>query len=103
MQTIGLDAAEDEPSKVSYNEGRSKIRYRNKHPSAKVAQAAVAKAIAVLEEFYAKAADATSLVQTRQPEGISDKPYKGMGGASGGIIGMLEVIGVGLQYETTVN
>ena len=63
MQTIGLDAAEDEPSKVSYNEGRSKIRYRNKHPSAKVAQAAVAKAIAVLEEFYAKAADATSLAQ----------------------------------------
>merc|ERR1719327_2216670 len=59
---------------------------------AKVAQDAVAKAISVLQEFYAKAADATSLVQTRQPEGISDKPYKGMGGASGGIIGMLEVI-----------
>ena len=70
---------------------------------AKVAQDAVAKAISVLQEFYAKAADATSLVQTRQPEGISDKPYKGMGGASGGIIGMLEGIGVGLQYETTVN
>merc|ERR1719243_74422 len=59
---------------------------------AKVAQAAVAKAIAVLEEFYAKAADATSLAQMDQPEGISDKPYKGMGGASGGIIGMLQVI-----------
>merc|ERR1719451_31708 len=59
---------------------------------AKVAQDAVAKAISVLEEFYAKAADATSLVQTRQPEGISDKPYTGMGGASGGIIGMLQVI-----------
>jgi predicted nucleic acid-binding Zn-ribbon protein len=59
---------------------------------AKVAQAAVAKAIAVLEEFYAKAADATSLAQMDQPEGISDKPYTGMGGASGGIIGMLQVI-----------
>merc|ERR550537_34608 len=53
------------------------------------AQTAVAQALTVLKEFYAKAAEATALVQ--QPE-IFDKPYKGMGGDSGGVVGMLEVI-----------
>merc|ERR1719316_2408423 len=62
---------------------------------AKVAQDAVAKAISVLQEFYAKAADATALVQqdpASDAPATFDKPYKGMGGASGGIIGMLQVI-----------
>merc|ERR1719316_1867999 len=43
----------------------------------------------VLKEFYAKAADATALVQ--QPP-IFDEPYKGMQGMKGGPIGLLEVI-----------
>merc|ERR1719238_2382250 len=62
---------------------------------AKVAQAAVAKALTVLQEFYAKAADATALVQqdpASDAPATFDKPYTGMGGASGGIIGMLQVI-----------
>jgi len=54
------------------------------------AQTAVAQALVVLKEFYAKAAEATSLVQ-RQPD-IFDAPYKGMGAESGGVVGMLEVI-----------
>jgi len=58
---------------------------------AKVAQVAVAKALTVLEEFYAGAAQATAFVQQAPPETFN-KPYTGMGGASGGIIGMLEVI-----------
>jgi len=53
------------------------------------AQTAVAQALSVLKEFYAKAGEATALVQ--EPE-IFDEPYKGMGGESGGVIGMLEVI-----------
>merc|ERR1712166_718660 len=44
----------------------------------------------VLKEFYAKAGDATAFVQ-EEPE-IFDKPYKGMGAESGGVVGMLEVI-----------
>merc|ERR1712137_77289 len=42
---------------------------------------------------YAKAGEATALVQQqkKEPE-IFDEPYKGMGGESGGVIGMLEVI-----------
>jgi len=54
------------------------------------AQTAVAQALVVLKEFYAKAAEATALVQ-REPD-IFDSPYKGMGAESGGVVGMLEVI-----------
>merc|ERR1719181_2052372 len=53
------------------------------------AQTAVAQALTVLKEFYAKAAEATSFVQ--KPE-IFDEPYKGMQAENGGVIGMLEVI-----------
>merc|ERR1712151_296395 len=57
------------------------------------AQTAVAQALTVLKEFYAKAGDATALLQ-QQPEApeIFDSPYKGMQSENGGVIGMLEVI-----------
>merc|ERR1719191_833600 len=59
----------------------------------KVAQTAVANALGVLNEFYAKAAQATSFVQAKaEPEIFGDEPYKGMGGESGGVVGMMEVI-----------
>merc|ERR1740130_268328 len=57
---------------------------------AEAAQTAVAQALTVLKEFYAKAGEATAFVQA-EPE-IFDKPYKGMGAESGGVVGMLEVI-----------
>merc|ERR1719253_1707807 len=62
----------------------------------KEAQTAVAQALVVLKEFYAKAAEATSLLQ--QPESRPDAPeifdaeYKGMQSENGGVVGMLEVI-----------
>merc|ERR1719330_949605 len=57
------------------------------------AQAAVAQALTVLKEFYAKAGEATALLQA-QPEApeIFEKEYKGMQSENGGVIGMLEVI-----------
>merc|ERR1719327_1124683 len=68
---------------------------------AKEAQVAVSQALAVLKEFYAKAATATALVQAKQtpaeqlaadtPETF-DTPYTGMQGSTGGVVGMLEVI-----------
>merc|ERR1719468_570465 len=75
------------------------IRQEEKETNAKTisdaqeAQTAVAKALSVLKEFYAKAGDATALLQ-QQPESpeIFDSPYKGMGGENGGVVGMLEVI-----------
>lgn len=68
---------------------------------AKAAQKAVASAISVLNEFYAKASGATAFVQTatetrkfhsEQPEIFDDTPYTGMGGAKGGVVTMMEVI-----------
>jgi len=68
---------------------------------AKAATVAVAAALKTLKDFYAKAGEATSFVQA--PE-IFDEPYKGMGGESGGVVGMIEVIAsdfARLEAETT--
>jgi len=57
------------------------------------AQTAVAQALTVLKEFYAKAGEATALLQQQPaaPE-IFDAPYTGMQSENGGVVGMLEVI-----------
>jgi cell division septum initiation protein DivIVA len=55
------------------------------------AQTAVAQALTVLKEFYAKAGEATALVQQPAPE-IFDTKYTGMQSENGGVVGMLEVI-----------
>merc|ERR1712129_436821 len=44
------------------------------------------------KEFYAKAVEATAFVQKKAEPEIFDEAYKGMGGESGGVVGMLEVI-----------
>jgi len=75
------------------------------------AQTAVAQALAVLKEFYVKAAEATAFVQKKQDPSsdspdIFSSPYKGMGGESGGVVGMLEVIEsdfARLEAETTAS
>lgn len=62
---------------------------------AKEAQDAVARALKVLQEFYAKAGIAESFVQASDkadPPPIFDSPYQGQQGGSKGVIGMLEVI-----------
>merc|ERR550537_1508012 len=62
---------------------------------AKDAQVAVAKALTVLEEFYAGAAQATAFTQqdpASDAPATFNKPYTGMGGSNTGVIGMLEVI-----------
>jgi hypothetical protein len=56
---------------------------------AQEAQTAVAQALTVLKEFYAKAGEATALLQ--QPA-VFDSPYKGMQSENGGVVGMIEVI-----------
>jgi len=71
----------------------------------KAAQTAVAQATEVLKEFYAKAGEATSLLQ-QQPESpeIFDEAYTGMQSENGGVVGMLEVIAsdfARLEAETT--
>jgi len=59
---------------------------------AKAAQDAVARALKVLQEFYAKAGIAESLLQKSEQPEIFDSPYKAQQGGSKGVIGMLEVI-----------
>lgn len=77
---------------------------------AKKSQQAIAEALAVLREFYAKAGEATAMLQQRTrgaearserhaqspaedaPELFGEEPYRGMQGASGGVLGLLEVI-----------
>jgi len=54
-------------------------------------QTAVVQALTVLKEFYAKAGEATALLQQRAPE-IFDSSYKGTQAENGGVVGMLEVI-----------
>merc|ERR1719475_10902 len=81
-----LDAAMSEATEL-----RTKEKAKNTETiqDAEAAQIAVAQALTVLKEFYAKAAEATAFVQ--QPE-IFDKEYKGMQSENGGVVGMLEVI-----------
>jgi len=81
-----LDKAVAEATKLRQEE---KAKNTETISDAGEAQTAVAQALTVLKEFYAKAAEATAFVQ--QPE-VFDEPYKGMGGESGGVVGMLEVI-----------
>jgi len=83
-----IDAAMAEASSLRLKE---KAENEATIKDAKAGSAAVEQAIAVLKEFYEKAGEATVLLQTSEPE-LFDKPYKGMQGENGGIIGMLEVI-----------
>jgi hypothetical protein len=84
-----------------------KVKNAKTIEDAKVAQVAVAKALTVLQEFYAKASQATALVQqdpASDAPATFSKPYTGMGGSNTGVIGMLEVIQADfarLESETT--
>jgi len=85
-----LDAAMSEATKLRLEE---KATNEATIKDAGEAQTAVAQALTVLKEFYAKAGEATAFMQ-QQPESpeIFDSPYTGMQAENGGVIGMLEVI-----------
>jgi prefoldin subunit 5 len=81
-----LDAAMAEATKIREEE---KTENAATVEDAKAAQTAVAQALTVLKEFYAKAAEATAFVQG---EASYTAPEQGMQGEAGGVMGMLEVI-----------
>merc|ERR1711953_263649 len=85
-----LDAAMAKATKLRTEE---KAKNTETIADSEEAQTAVAQALTVLKEFYAKAAEATAFLQ-QQPEApeIFDKPYQGMQAENGGVVGMLEVI-----------
>merc|ERR1719235_1033745 len=84
-----LDAAMAKATKLRQAE---KAKNTETISDSQEAQTAVAQALTVLKEFYAKAAEATAFVQKKAEPEIFDSAYKGMGGESGGVVGMLEVI-----------
>jgi len=86
-EVANLDAALAEATEMRSAEKKDNERTIK---DAQEAQTAVSRATTVLKEFYAKAGEATSLVQ--QQPAIFDSPYTGMQGESGGVVGMLEVI-----------
>jgi len=80
--------------KETEDRNESKAKNAQTVKDAKAAQVAVEQAMAVLKDFYAKAATATSFAQqpaVDAPETF-DKPYQGMGGEGGGVVDFLEVI-----------
>jgi len=81
-----LDDAVDKATRLRQAE---KAKNQQVIDDAKAAQTAMTQALVVLKNFYAKAGEATALMQA--PE-IFNKPYKGMQDLSGGVIKMLEVI-----------
>jgi len=86
-----LDAA---MAKATSERSEEKAKNADTVEDAKQGQTAVAEALSVLREFYAKAAEATALVQgpaEDAPETF-DSAYTGQGSSSTGVIGMLEVI-----------
>jgi len=84
-----LDAAMAKATQLRQEE---KAKNTDTISDSEAAQTAVAQALTVLKEFYAKAAEATAFVQQKAEPEIFDKAYTGMGGESGGVVGMLEVI-----------
>jgi len=111
LTTLDAELAELGGAMQSATELRKSEEAKNAATSkdAKEAQTAVAEALTVLKDFYAKAGEATSLVETSsvmdasKPKIFSDEPYKGMGAEGGGVMSMLEVIEADfarLQAET---
>jgi prefoldin subunit 5 len=91
--TAAVAAIDEAVAKATSIRDAEKAKNTQTISDSQEAQTAVAQALTVLREFYAKAAEATALVQ-QQPEApeVFDEPYKAMGDAGGGVVGMLEVI-----------
>jgi len=96
-------------AKATEDRTASKEKNQATIKDAKEAQEAVAQALAVLKDFYAKAAEATALAQQTPGEDAPesfDEPYKGNQAGGGGVMDFLEVISADfarLESETTTD
>jgi len=88
-----LDAA---TAKASEDRTATKAKNEQTIAEAKEAQMAIERAVAVLKDYYAKAAEATALTQQSPgddaPETFGSEPYKGMLPEGGNVVDFLEVI-----------
>eukprot|EP00397_Hematodinium_sp_SG-2012_P023705 GEMP01024644.1.p1 GENE.GEMP01024644.1~~GEMP01024644.1.p1 ORF type:complete len:660 (+),score=201.60 GEMP01024644.1:67-2046(+) len=96
IQTLSQQIAEIDRAvqEATAQRAEEKVKNAQSIADAEAGQAAVARALKVLREFYEKAAGASSFVQGPAEDAPTtfDKPYQGQGAASGGVIGMIEVI-----------
>ena len=93
ITTLAKEEADLDKAMLEATELRTAEKEKNTATikDAKEAQEAVASALAVLREFYSK--QAASLLQRVSKKQVPEmKAYKGMGGESKGVVGMLEVI-----------
>merc|ERR1712008_471573 len=97
---------QDSMAKATEDRTSSKATNEETIAEAKAAQVAVGQAMAVVKDFYAKSAEATSFAQQTPAEDAPEtfsKPYKGMLPEGGNVVDFLEVIltdFVRLQSET---
>jgi len=107
--TAEVKELDEAMAKATEDRTASKEKNQATIKDAKEAQEAVAQALAVLKEFYAKAAEATALAQQTPGEDAPesfDEPYKGMQSEGGGVVDFLEVIAADfarLESETTTD
>eukprot|EP00746_Dinoflagellata_sp_MGD_P161180 gnl/MRDRNA2_/MRDRNA2_88229_c0_seq1.p1 gnl/MRDRNA2_/MRDRNA2_88229_c0~~gnl/MRDRNA2_/MRDRNA2_88229_c0_seq1.p1 ORF type:complete len:689 (-),score=206.35 gnl/MRDRNA2_/MRDRNA2_88229_c0_seq1:46-1953(-) len=104
-----LKELEQQVAKATEDRAASKDKNSVTVKEAKDAQEAISQALALLKDFYAKAAESTSLAQQSpledQPETFNE-PYKGKQAQGGGVIDFLEVIMsdfARLEAETTTD
>jgi len=96
-------------AKATEDRTASKEKNQATIKDAKEAQEAVAQALAILKDFYAKAAEATALAQQTPGEDAPesfDEPFQGNQAGGGGVIDFLEVISADfarLESETTTD
>jgi len=90
---LGDDIAEIDAAVIKLKTERENEKAKNTATieEAKQAAAATQKAMTVLREYYASAAEAAALAQFRAGT-FGKEPYTGMGGTAGGVVAMLEVI-----------
>lgn len=94
---LSKEVAEMESSLANQTKLRTEEKAKNEQTikDAQEAQSAVQQALTILREFYARASEATAFVQGKHHQGqpeIFEGSYQGMGGESGGVIAMLEVV-----------
>merc|ERR1719265_2380017 len=94
----GIAEIDDAVAKATADREAEKAKNAQTVTDAQEAQTAVEQALSVLKEFYAKAAQATSLLQKQKqspgadaPETF-DEPYQGMAPGGGNAVDFLEVI-----------
>merc|ERR1712241_39230 len=104
---IEVKELEDAMAKATADRMEAKATNEQTIKEAKLAQTAVSNAMALVKDFYEKAAQATALAQQSPAEDAPEtfsKPYKGMLPEGGNLVDFLEVILTDftrLETETT--